>query len=121
MIATAFGEWKNSLYPGRYRVERKMQFSGEAWVGKKVNDGSTSHQGLLGAHPEVLELYLSRKGQLWVQVTSLGVVAVARTHCILAAFPTLHQAEGRLGMELTPSGGLSGHTLTVAFPTVPKN
>lgn len=88
---------------------------------KKVNDGSTSHQGLLGAHPEVLELYLSRKGQLWVQVTSLGVVALARTHCILAAFPTLHQAEGRLGMELTPSGGLSGHTLTVAFPTVPKN
>lgn len=57
---------------------------------------------------KVLELYLSCRGQLWMQVPSLGAVGVAWTHCILGASQHPHQAEGRLGMELTPSGDFQG-------------
>lgn len=89
MIATAFGEWKNSIYPGRYGVEKKMQFSGEAWVGKKSMMAPQAITACLEPILKVPELYLSCKGQLWMQGTALGAVGMGWTHWLLSAFPTL--------------------------------
>lgn len=38
---------------------------------------------------KVFELYLPCKGQLWMQMTSLGAVGVGWTHWILGAVPAL--------------------------------
>lgn len=55
MIAAAFGEWNNSVHPGRYGVDGKLavlwgSLYDFSWVRKRE---SSSHHHLLGPHPEI--------------------------------------------------------------------
>lgn len=122
MIATAFGEWKNSTYPGRYRVERKMQLSGEAWAGKMWMMAPQSISACLEPTLRVLELNLSCKGQLWMPVTSLGATGVGWTHWILGALPTLSPGWGETGDGAHPfRGSLQADSHLWHSQLLPKN